>query len=110
MQLNEIRKGLEGVVFERIRQDEDSFFEAVVVQDELVKLTGVLEKFFGSAVSPSENKLPQEIEDAINSFGGIFSGQSLYFSNQEEDALLAMLWPWQDGQHTTVKLFKINKL
>lgn len=104
MQLTEIRKELGGVVFESIRADDNNYFEAVMAQAELVKLIGILEKFFSSTISPSENKLPAHIEKEINDLGGIFAGQSLYFNNQGDNILFAMLWPWQDGQHTTIKI------
>jgi len=40
----------------------------------------------------------------IEEFGGIRPGQTLYFWNEGKDAVFAMLWPWQDGYHTTVKI------
>lgn len=104
MQFSEIRKELGAVVFNTLRADTDNYFEGVVVKEELVKLAGILEKFFGSPALPSNNKLSPQIQEAIDSFGGIMSGQTLYFWNQGNDAIFAMLWPWQDGNHTTVKI------
>ena len=106
MQFNEIRKELESVIFDTLRADSDNYFEAVIVKDELVKLTEILERFFGSTAWPSQNKLSSQIEDAISSFGGIAAGQALYFWNQGSDTVFAMLWPWQDKRHVTVKIIQ----
>lgn len=104
MRFSEIRKGLEGVVFNTLRADTDNYFEGVLIKEELVKLTGILDKFFGAPALPSHNKLSPQIQKIIDSFGGVMSGQALYFWNQGNDAIFAMLWPWQDGLHTTVKI------
>lgn len=106
MLFNEVRRGLESVVFERLRVDTNNYFEAVVSKNELAKLTAVLESFFGQPAWPSENKLSLQVQEAINTFGGIKAGQTLYIGNLESEILFAMLWPWEDGWHTTVKLIQ----
>jgi len=106
MQFNEIRKELGGVVFEALRSDSNNYFEAVIIKDELPKLTIILERFFGSPALPSKNKLSLQIQQLIDSFGGVMAGQTLYFWNQGSDSIFAMLWPWQDGRHTTVKIIQ----
>ena len=104
MQFNEIRKELEGVVFDELRIDSHNYFEAVVVNTELAKLTVRLQRVFGSPAWPSQNRLPPLAQEIIKDFGGIRPGQTLYFWNQGKDAIFAMLWPWQDGMRTTVKI------
>ena len=106
MQFNEIRKELEGIVFDMLRIDSDKYFEAVIVKNELTKLTTRLERLFGSPVWPSENSLSSEMQETINVFGGIKPGQTLYFWNQGKDTIFAMLWPWQNGLRTTVKIIQ----
>jgi len=101
MQFNEIRKEVDGVVFDTLRTDSDNYFEAVIVKDELAKLTARLERFFGPPVRPSG-----KVQEVINGFGGIKPGQALYFWAQGKDTIFAMLWPWQDGWHTTVKIIQ----
>ena len=106
MQFNEIKKEMAEVNFETRRLDSNDYFEAVIVKDEFLKLTEKLEKFFGPPVWPSKNKLSTQIEEAINEFGGVRSDQTLYFWSQESDTIFAMLWPWADGSHITLKLAK----
>jgi hypothetical protein len=105
MSFIDLRKELKNVCFKELRQDRNDYLEAVVVKNELGKFTASLEKFLGPAVSPSQ--LPQQIAEILAEFGGIMSGQALYFKDEGSDKIIAMLWPWQDGIHTTVKI--INK-
>jgi len=89
-----------------LRLDDPGYFEAVVVKDKLYALTSKLEGFFGPPARPAEENLPEKIKMWVKMFGGIITGQTLYFQEGQEGAVLAMLWPWQDGQHITVKIIK----
>jgi len=104
MQFNEIRKELEGVVFDNLRIDDHNYFEAVVVTNELAKLTASLRRLFGSPAWPSKNRLLLQTQEITKDFGGIRPGQTLYFWSQGKDTVFAMLWPWEDGYRTTVKI------
>ena len=108
MKFSEIRKELGAIVFEKLRVDSENYFEAVIAKSELTKLTVILEKFLGAIRWPSESPLSLQIQEAINAFGGVKEGygQSLYFCNQESETVFAMLWPWEDGWHTTVKVIQ----
>lgn len=104
MQFNEIRKELEGVVFDSLRIDSHNYFEAVLVTKELAKLTASLERFFGSPTWPSQDRLLPQAQEIIKDFGGIRPGQTLYFWSQGKDTVFAMLWPWEDKHRTTLKI------
>jgi len=104
MEFIDLRKELKNVRFEELRHDRDDYLEAVVKKDEFAKLTAVVEKILGTAIPQSQ--LPQGIENVIGKFGGIMHGQSLYLKNLGKDEVMAMFWPWQDGEHTTVKIIK----
>jgi hypothetical protein len=106
MQFEEIKKEVKEIVFDKLRMDCDNQFEAVILKEELAKLIARLEKFFGSPVWPSKNSLSFQIRELIEGFGGVVSGQILYFSKEGSDTIFAMLWPWQDGERTTLKIIK----
>ncbi len=106
MKFNEIRKELEGVVFDTLRLDCDNNFEAVIVKEELEKLINRLEKFFGSPVFPSKERLSFRVRRIIDGFGGALPGQTVYFWNQGKEIIFTLLWPWKDGRRTTVKIIK----
>lgn len=77
----------------------------MVAKNELVKLTACLKIFLGFPISLS--KLPVKFRMILKQHGGIKSGQTLYFSCAGSDIVISLLWPWDDGVHTTVKIIKI---
>lgn len=106
MQFTELIKELKEIKFEELRKDSENFFEAVVIKQDLMKLTKILEKFFGIPAWPSKDKISSQVQDTIKDFGGIMPNQTLYFSGGNEGVAFAMLWPWQDGIHTTIKIIQ----
>lgn len=104
MEFNELKKEVKNGVLDALRTDSDHYFEAVVVREEVAKLKARLEKFLGLPAYPSNDRLSPQIEKTIKEFGGVMSGQTLYFRNEGDKNIFAMLWPWQDGYHTTVKI------
>ncbi len=106
MQFDKLKDEVKTVQFDALRSDTDNNFEAVVDKDELDKLAASLEKFFGPPAFPSDNKLTLTMRQAIDGYGGIMPGQTLYFWSQGEEIIFAMLWPWSDGQRTTIKIIK----
>lgn len=71
MQFNEIRKELEGAVFDTIRTDSADYFEAVIVNNASANLTAKLDKIFGSPVRLSGSRSPLEVQEKIKDLGGI---------------------------------------
>jgi hypothetical protein len=106
MQFNGLINEIKSAVFDSLRSDKESYFEAVFLNDELTKLFPKFEKFFGLPAWPSEKPLPSQVEEIIGEFGGIMPGQTLYFCNDGSDYIVLMLWPWNDAIHTTVKIIK----
>lgn len=101
---SELKESLQNIGFDEMRQNSESYFEGVVVKAKVAQLGNTLRNFFGVPVSPSKAKLPLNAENAINEVGGVRGGQTLYFRSYEDKIAFALLWPWQDGQRTTVKI------
>jgi len=107
MRFDELKSEFKEIGFESLRADSDDYFEGVILKDELPKVTDRLGSALGLPVWPSKEKLLPRVQQAIKEFGGIMPGQTLYFQAQgSSGALFAMLWPWQDGIHTTLKIVK----
>ena len=77
----------------------------MILRKDMEEFSKNLETFFGFPIWPSLNKLPPKVEIIVTKFGGIMSGQILYYK-QADDPAYAMFWPWQDGQRVTVKIFR----
>ena len=103
MQFDDLRNEVKALAIAELREDSDNYFEVVLIKEELTKLVSKLEKILGPAW-PHKTKLSSDIEKRIKEFGGIKPGQTLYFSQLNNNRIFAMLWPWSDGNRTTVKI------
>lgn len=106
MDFSAIRKNIRALSFDSLRTDCDNFFEGVVISAELEKLNIQLKSFLGEPVYPSKSRLPYKVQETVDGFGGIMPGQTLYYKNSGSDSIFAMLWPWQDGARTTLKIIQ----
>ncbi|MDD5255259.1 MAG: hypothetical protein PHR11_04305 [Candidatus Omnitrophica bacterium] len=107
MEFEHLKTSIKKVGFETARKESETYLELVLVRQHLSPLLAALDGLFGSSVWPSGNALTPEIQEVIKGFGGIMQGQTLYFWHNENSFVFAMLWPWQDGEHITVKLAKL---
>lgn len=108
MQFSELKAKVKSVGFDELRIEHDNYFEAVIVKTKTRELVNALQKFFGVPVWPSRRKLSLQVEEAIKDYGGIMAGQTLFFRDHDHKIIFAMLWPWQDGEHATVKIAAIE--
>ena len=106
MDFSEFRKNIKLLSFETLRTDCDNFFEGVIIQQELEKLNLQLKSLLGEPVYPSKSRFTFKLQELVDGFGGIMPGQTLYYKNLGKDGIFAMLWPWKDGQRTTVKIIQ----
>ncbi|MDD5060378.1 MAG: hypothetical protein PHY35_04575 [Candidatus Omnitrophica bacterium] len=104
MDFSSIKNNLKALNFESIRQETNNYLEAVIVQQEIEKLNFCLKNIFADPVFPANESLEEGLQKTVDSFGGIMQGQTLYFKNIGANNVFAMLWPWRDGIHTTVKI------
>ena len=104
MQFEEIMNEIKGIEFDAVRARDQYYFEAVILKDNLPALTERLKKLLGEQVFPSGKKLAPDVEKVVEDFGGITPGQTLYFLKENDCSYFAMLWPWSDESHVTLKL------
>jgi hypothetical protein len=109
MGLRELIDSIKKVKVMELRNDKDDFFEAVVMRRKLIGLSTAFKECFGAPVWPLDKRLPLQLIRKINKHGGIREGQTLYVRRNAKHTVVAMLWPWQDNIHTTVKIIKWNK-
>jgi len=101
-----IRNDMKMFNFEVLRTDCDNFFEGVVIGQEIEKLNGQLKNLLGEPVYPSKERIAHKVRRQIDSFGGAMPGQTVFYKDLGEDSIFALLWPWKDGQRTTVKIIQ----
>jgi hypothetical protein len=106
MDFSVIRTDMKMFSFEALRTDCDNFFEGVVVGQEADKLNGQLKRLLGDPVYPSKERLAHKVRQTVDGFGGVIASQILYYKDLGGDSIFAILWPWKDGQRTTVKIIQ----
>ena len=106
MAFNNLKKQIKLVTFDSVRCDEEDYFEAVFFKQDLVQVSAKLSVVLGEMVYPGVKPLEKKIETLVSEYGGIQKGQSLYLKEIGDFIMLAMFWPWQDGEHITLKSSK----
>lgn len=94
---------------EEKRTDLPNWLEIVVDKTQWNELRQVLEDYFGPAMKPQGQAPSIEARKLTESFGGIRPNQTLYYTEREGIAYLAMLWPWENGILITVKIGQEGK-
>lgn len=104
MKFEELMNEIQGMEFDTVRVKGQYYFEAVILRDKLPALEEKLVGFFGKQLRPPEVKLAPDAEKVSGEHGGVMGSQSLYFSREKGYYYFAMLWPWSDEYHITVKI------
>ncbi len=104
-----IEKGHNLKVFQQ-RRVADSYAEIVVNSGEIMKWHELFTGVFGPASSPAGVDASPEDMQLTREFGGISEEQTLYKKDFGSGYVIAMLWPWQNGEHITIKVIcvKVN--
>ena len=87
----------------------DEYCEVVIVKRDLALLNQVLTGLIEAAVKPEGMQPTHEQSTLTKGFGGINSNQVLYKKEFANTVVIAMLWPWSDGMHITVKIISQKK-
>jgi hypothetical protein len=91
---------------EETRVFRQNYFECVVSLDHLNLTLKVLTDFFGPPIKDADAKPTDESNRFSALDGGVRQGQTLYLKLSEDTFFCALIWPWSDGIHTTIKFAK----
>ena len=90
------------------RMDVENRFECVVTNQNLQLLNPMLEEFFGKPRKPAGASTAGDVADLASDYGGILKNQTLYYVSKDGFSNVGLIWPWSDGQSTTVKIFRLS--
>ncbi len=105
MDLKQIIERFSALNIHEKRRIEEEYAEIVVLTKEIDKWSQAASEFFGPAIKPSGAKPDKNALKLTQAYGGIRDNQTLFKIELEGKVALAMFWPWQDGIHTTLKMF-----
>ena len=91
------------------RDINDGYCELVFDNKEIDKLEKILIEILGTATKPPGTKPTKEDIKLTKDYGGIHDNQTLFKKTFDETTVIAMLWPWQDNAHTTLKIALLGK-
>jgi hypothetical protein len=82
------------------------YLEAVINTKDLELLNSLLGKYLGSAAKEcgKEANLPKEIQNIVDSLGGLRNEQSFFYRQDGDQVIYATIWPWNsDPNKITLK-------
>jgi len=82
------------------------YLEAVIDTKDIELLNSLLKRYLGSAAKERGKKanLPKEIEELVDSMGGLRKEQSFFYRQDGNQVIYAALWPWgSDPTKITLK-------
>jgi hypothetical protein len=72
------------------------YLEAVINAKDLGLLNSLLRKHLGPAAKEAgkESNLPKEIQEIVDSLGGLRNDQSFFYRQEGNKVIYAAIWPW----------------
>jgi hypothetical protein len=106
--LERIEQKLSELAVSKQRKRTDTYSELVFFNKDLKKWDRALSGILGPPMKSKWKKPDENLTAITRGFGGIRVGQTLYYKEFENCKILAMIWPWKDKTHTTLKLSMIK--
>ncbi len=104
MKLKEIIDRFGNLSVYQKRSADDNYCELVFETKDTDKWEGILTDILGSAIKPPKTNLTGEDRFFADKHGGVQSDQTFFRKEIDGSCFIAMLWPWQDREHTTLKI------
>ena len=101
---NDIKAQAKALGFETLRTESDLYLEAVFLKAKISEYSALLDGIFGEVAWPSNNPIPEDVKKTIAQYGSVMGGQTLYCMQEVSHVIFAMLWPWGDKVHITLKM------
>ena len=97
-----------GLKIQEKRQVDDDYVEVVFYTEDTEKWKKILTEALGPEVKP------EEVNDRENlafteDYGGMNENQTLFKKEEGDTAVVAMLWPWSNGDLITLKLILFKR-
>ena len=98
----------------RLKVDEsrsvaEDYAELVFFNKEISEWNKILVDALGPAIKPAGTEPTEEDLRLTEDYGGIHDSQTLFKKEFDGFTVIAMFWPWQDNEHTTLKMAALKK-
>ncbi len=105
MNFTQLIADVKSLDFEEKRVQDTAYFEGVLAAQQRPDLERVLSQHLGVVVAQ-----PKLYKRYTAKYGGISKSQLLFFGEEGEHAIAAMLWPWRNGKSMTLKISQTKRL
>jgi len=109
MTLNDIIEKFGDLKFAERREMTNDYAEFVLLNTEMDAWIQFFIEELGPAVKPEGAKPTEEDLALTKEYGGIYNGQTLFKKDFDDHHMLAMIWPWGDHKHITLKIAYVAK-
>jgi hypothetical protein len=108
--IEEIKEALSMEI--RSNSQGSEYLEAVIDTKDLELLHSLLRKYLGSAAKEcgKEANLPKEIQNIVDSLGGLRKEQSLFYRQVGNQVIYAAIWPWNSNPNKITLKSGVSKL
>ncbi|MFH2218489.1 MAG: hypothetical protein ABII68_02365 [Pseudomonadota bacterium] len=107
MKIREITEICGNLRVDEKRRVEEGYVELVIFNDEMYRWEEKLAGLLGRPTKPPGMEPSQKQEKITETFGGIQKSQTLFQKSFDGSDVIAMFWPWQNGEHVTLKIAEI---
>lgn len=104
MTIKDISDKLSSLKVYEQRELTDTYNELVFCNAEKDAWYAIIAEVLGPAVKPAGTKPAKDDLKLTDEYGGIFANQTLFKKAVDGVTVVAMFWPWQDDEHTTLKI------
>ncbi len=108
MTLSDILSKVQGLgVVDRRSMTED-YCELVFFSKDLETWHQVMAEALGEPRKPAGQEPTDADQSLTLNTGGIWIGQTLFEKRFDTATIIAKFWPWEDGEHITLKMASLN--
>jgi len=104
MTLKDILEKCSGLRVVTERDYSDECVELIIRNEEIAQWNRILEDVLGPPVKPAGVTPRREDRSLAADHGGIARNQVLFYQEFEDMSVIAMFWPWKDGENVTLKM------
>lgn len=108
MPLKQIIQQLQALDIVEKRSVNEDYCEVVFRSAQTDQVHQILMAVLGPATKPPGSSPTAHDETLTEPTGGIRCNQTLYEKRIQTVTVIAKLWPWDDGVHTTLKIALLN--
>ncbi|MDB4349505.1 hypothetical protein OAA99_00965 [Omnitrophica bacterium] len=88
----------------------DEYYEIVFYTKDTDEWNKIFINVFGHPIKPAGARPTKHDLRLTKNYKGVYDNQTLFKKEFDDVTVIAMFWPWEDGNFTTLKMAVLRKL